>query len=159
MHLADFNGFLAEHGMPAFRLPQSGAPARRRILAVDNNASMQKMYSRILGSTHEVRTTSDGFEAGVQVGRFDPDLMILDLIMPGVDGFHICRSLNENPETRHIQVLVVTGFATEENIQRVLECGADHWLAKPIRMPQLAAVIDDLLRGEPRQEVSSLPAG
>ena len=94
-------------------------------------------------------TASDGYEAGAEMIRFAPDLVLLDLFMPGVDGFEVCRKIKSDPQTRNTVVVVMTGLPIEENLTRALECGADHCVPKPFQLVELAAKVDELLEGAP----------
>lgn len=89
----------------------------------------------------EVASASDGFEAGRKVTEFRPDAMILDLKMPGLDGFEVCRRLKAEPATRHIRVVAVTGFTSEENVKSILAVGAEACLFKPVDIDQLAKAL------------------
>jgi len=76
---------------------------------------------------------------------FDPHLVILDLMMPGLDGFKVCAQVKSDPDTEHIKVLIVTGFGSEDNIERALRLGADGYLLKPLSVEQLQERVEDLL--------------
>lgn len=89
----------------------------------------------------EVASASDGFEAGRKVTEFRPDAMILDLKMPGLDGFEVCRRLKAEPATKHIRVVAVTGFTSEENVKGILAVGAEACLFKPVDIDQLAKAL------------------
>ncbi|MCF8138696.1 MAG: response regulator, partial [Desulfotignum sp.] len=90
-------------------------------------------------------TAKDGFDAGMKIMTFKPGLVILDLIMPGMDGFEVCRQIKANPDTAHIKVLAVTGYDSEENRQKILSEGADAYLAKPLFKEELMQTIQTLL--------------
>jgi len=92
-------------------------------------------------------TASDGFEAGVKVVSFNPGLVILDLFMPGIDGFEVCRWLKNNPDKSHIKILVVTGYDTPENMKRIMDAGADGYLTKPLDTETLIQNVISLLEG------------
>jgi len=78
---------------------------------------------------------------------FKPDLLVLDLIMPGMDGFEVCRRIKKNPRTSHIKVLAITGYDDGENRDRIMKAGADDYLPKPIESERLLEEIKDLLAG------------
>jgi CheY-like chemotaxis protein len=84
-------------------------------------------------------------EAGVKAMEFKPGLVILDLIMPGMDGFEVCRRIKENSGTSHIKILAITGYDTDENRERIIEAGADGYLAKPLERGILLQQIEGLL--------------
>jgi two-component system, cell cycle response regulator len=90
-------------------------------------------------------TASDGFEAGLQVATFKPHLVLLDLLMPHIDGFEVCRLIRANPATAHTRILIITAFGRYENIQRALKAGADDFLHKPLELEQLKSKVSSLL--------------
>ena len=148
IRLEDFMDFLSDHGMP----PLENAPAidaeQRRILVVDDEPGIRRLITRSFerkNATHALCTAADGFEAGLQVVKFRPDLIILDLMMPNIDGFRVCQLVRANPDTRHIGILVITGYAAEENVKRAMECGADSWMAKPFDPGELIEQVESIL--------------
>ena len=87
----------------------------------------------------ETEIARDGFEAGVKVESFRPHALVLDLMMPGIDGFEVCRRLRARPTLNHIRIVAVTGFPSTENVDRILAAGADACLEKPIDSERLLA--------------------
>lgn len=121
--------------------------AERRILIVDDDPGVRKVLTRTLSREgYTVAWASDGFEAGLQTIRFKPDLIILDLFMPRVDGFEVCRRIKSDKETAHIRIIAVSGFADRENRQRILDYGADRFMPKPIDIRSIRKGISDLLK-------------
>ncbi len=120
----------------------------KKILIVDDDPDIRKIMTRFLSAKdYEVAVASDGFEAGTKVMDFNPDLLVLDLIMPGIDGFEVCKRIKKNPRTSHIKVLAITGYDTEENRDRIMEAGVDGYLAKPIERDRLLEEVEVLLAG------------
>jgi len=120
---------------------------QRRILIVDDDPHIRKLMRRSLErARYRVETCSNGFEAGICVIRFKPRLMILDLFMPFMDGFQVCRSLKGDPETSAIRIIAISGHATSARIEKVLQCGADMFMKKPLPMGLVIKQIDSLLR-------------
>ncbi|MCK5092197.1 MAG: response regulator, partial [Gammaproteobacteria bacterium] len=70
-----------------------------------------------------------------------PNIVLLDLMMPGLDGFEVCRQLKDNPATSAIRVIAMTGYRTEENVKRIIEAGAEECLVKPIEQDSLLELI------------------
>ena len=89
-------------------------------------------------------TASDGFEAGRLVATSRPDVVVLDLRMPGLDGFHVCRTIKAAPETSGTTVIAITGFYSPEIEARILECGALRCFAKPVEPEVLGQCIDQV---------------
>lgn len=131
---------------------EGGQSARRKVLVVDDEADVVQLLVKSFrkADQYEVSTASNGFEAGIQVATFNPDMVILDLMMPNLDGFKVCQLIKSNPKTRHIRVLVVTGYASDENRQKALERGADDFMAKPARIAELKEKVEELLGGTQR---------
>jgi len=121
----------------------SGSAGAMRVLIVDDD----KQFSRYLkaffeGLQDEVVTevANDGFSAGLKVIEFKPHVVLLDLMMPGMDGYQVCEAIKSEPASKAIRVVAMTGFPSPENIEKILAAGAEVCLAKPID--------DDLLLGE-----------
>lgn len=127
--------FATEHGISLHDNDSSG----QRILIVDDDASLAQymvdMFESIAGEQDlelQIEVAEDGFEAGGKVFRFRPHIMLLDLLMPGMDGFAVCRSLKSSSETKNIRVIAMTGFDSEENVRKIIDAGAEACIAKPI---------------------------
>ncbi|MFC1526577.1 response regulator [Candidatus Latescibacterota bacterium] len=145
IQVGDFQAFLQDHAMPLYGVEEERLP---RILVVDDDPAIVKLIVRFLGQTgeYEYEAAGDGFEAGIEVLRFRPDLVLLDLMMPHIDGFKVCERIKSTPETRHIKVLVMTGYGSGANIQSALDRGADLCLTKPFQIAELKTRIDELCR-------------
>jgi excisionase family DNA binding protein len=139
----DLEAFLIQSGMSP--LASKHFP-RNKVLIVDDDPYIQKALRKLLTSfQYETEIAGSGFEAGIKVTQFKPDLVILDLIMPGMDGFEVCRLLKMDPGTSGIKILALTGYGTEENCERIMEAGADDLLMKPVDTETLIPRIEKLL--------------
>ena len=118
-----------------------------RILVVDDQAAnVRLLEARLQAEYFDVCTASDGFEA-IEVARNQqPDLILLDVMMPRMDGYETCGKLKADPSTRHIPVVMVTALDQREDRIRGLESGADDFLTKPIDDVALFARVRSLLR-------------
>ncbi|MBI1845603.1 MAG: response regulator [Candidatus Rokubacteria bacterium] len=119
-----------------------------RVLVVDDDAGVLRFLQTVLTSALPdavVETAQDGYSALLKVGAFQPELLILDLRMPLVDGFQVCQRLKGDPSTKHIRILAITGYAEADMRNRALACGADAFLAKPMRPDVLQATLAMLL--------------
>ena len=145
--LADRGGYSIPASEKAPEPEFSGRPlSPKKILIVDDDPDIRKILTRFLSTEdYEVDTASDGFGAGARVMDFKPDLLVLDLIMPGMDGFEVCKRIKENPRTSHIKVLAITGYDTEENRARIMAAGADSYLIKPLESRLLLQKVEMLL--------------
>lgn len=119
----------------------------KKILIVDDEPKVQKYLNKMLSSNgYRIELASDGFEAGIKTIQFKPDLMILDLFMPGMDGFEVCKQIKKNSNTSHIKVLAYTGHDTKENRNKIMQAGADGYLGKPVGKSTLLQSLKDLFK-------------
>ena len=148
VRVSDLRAFLAEHDMPPLSLGLESGARRPRVLVVDDDAKIVKLLVNFLSmeGDYELASASDGFEAGIQTAMFRPDLLILDLMMPNMDGFKVCQAIRASPDTRHIRILAVTGYPAQENIDQALRSGADCCMTKPFVLTELRIKVEELLR-------------
>jgi CheY-like chemotaxis protein len=133
----DLVHFLREHKMP---VPPELEARPRRILIVDDNESITQLIARAVKTEFpdiEIAEAHDGFHAGTVLATMRPDVVVLDLRMPGMDGYEVCRLIKSQPETRDAAVVAMTAYPSEENVTRILECGAKVCLHKPLDMDKL----------------------
>jgi two-component system cell cycle response regulator len=130
-----------------------------RILVVDDiEANVRLLEAKLAAEYYEVLTASDGPTALAMAAQEKPDIVLLDVMMPGMDGFAVCRRLKDDPETRHVPVVLVTALDGRADRVAGLEAGADEFLTKPIddvmlfarvrSLTRLKAVIDELRERE-----------
>jgi excisionase family DNA binding protein len=116
----------------------SGRPDR--ILIVDDDPNFSNRVAELIHERDdhvETEVARDGFEAGVKVESFRPHALVLDLMMPGIDGFEVCRRLRARPTLNHIRIVAVTGYPSQENVDRILAAGANACLPKPLDADRL----------------------
>ncbi|HYL68102.1 MAG TPA: HD domain-containing phosphohydrolase [Candidatus Limnocylindria bacterium] len=118
-----------------------------KILIVDDESAARAALEALLRREgFEVRDASDGASALAECAKFRPDLILLDILMPGLNGFEVCRRIKATPETRLTPVVLITGLsATEDRIEGI-NAGADDFLSKPIDINELLARTRSLLR-------------
>ncbi len=119
--------------------PAPRAPDPRRILVVDDNADMREYVRRLLAPLYAVETASDGASAFEHAAASPPDLVVADVMMPGLDGFEFLARLRANESTRTIPVLLLSARAGEEARIEGLRAGADAYLVKPFSARELVA--------------------
>jgi excisionase family DNA binding protein len=127
----DLLRFLRENGIPIHEeLDNSGV----KILVVDDEKAVLSVIRRFLERSQtpfQIQVATDGFDAGQQVATFRPDVIFLDLRLPGIDGFEVCRRIKTNPETSNTHVIAMTGYYEGDVAQRVIELGAKMLMQKP----------------------------
>lgn len=118
-----------------------------RILIVDDTpASVKVLAAKLAGEFYDVMTARDGSAALTSVAEDSPDLVLLDVMMPGMDGFEVCRRIKSNPRTTHIPVVMVTALSDRLDRVRGLDAGADDFLTKPVSDPMLFMRVEALVR-------------
>ncbi len=106
-----------------------------RVLIVDDDRQFTGYLLKLLGKYPEQIVTeiaNDGFDAGIKVSDFQPDVVLLDLMMPDLDGFQVCERLLSSATGESIRVIAMTGYPTPENVKQILAAGAEVCLPKPI---------------------------
>lgn len=118
-----------------------------RVLVVDDNLDIMELMKELLGSRgYDVVAVSSASQAEAEIRRLAPDLILSDVIMPGKSGYELCRELKENPATRLIPFVLITGLSDREDRLHGIECGADDFLHKPIFAEELFARVKSLLK-------------
>ena len=136
---------LEEVALPARRSGAYGEPAKK-VLLVDDEDSLRKVMKELLEREgYEVAEARDGVQALDQVDRIGPDIIVLDLNLPGLDGYGVLSHLRSRPATAGIPVIVLTAKGDEDNEVRVFELGADDFLTKPFRARALSARLEAVL--------------
>ncbi len=121
-------------------------PQFKSILLVDDDPNIQKTVTHQLqGQPYRLEVASDGFEAGVKIAQDNPELVILDIYMPGLNGVDVCKMIRKNSKLKQIHVLAITGRGTLENQKRILAAGADAYLVKPFTREVLVGQIRKIL--------------
>ena len=117
------------------------------VLVVDDAEASANILGRMLSAGgHRVLFAHDGLEALDSVRRNSPDVVLMDVMMPGLDGYETCRRLKSDPATRLVPVVLVTALTEKEDRVRGLEVGADDFLSKPVNAPELSARVRSLIR-------------
>lgn len=118
-----------------------------RVLVVDDDLLVLSMLSDTLtlAGRYEIKVARDGYEGLIKVGSFRPHILILDVCMPGLDGFQVCRRVKAEPGCRATRILVMTGHIQGDTEAHAMDAGADAFLAKPVQLAQLRAEVDRLI--------------
>jgi excisionase family DNA binding protein len=143
---ADLESFMRNQGIPIPEEKEAGD--QKKILVVDDDLIIVESIVQALEEDeydYEVISAADGFEAGLQVKHFNPDLMILDIMMPDIKGYEVCKRIKSSEDTRHIKIIVLSAYLDEEKFQQMKENGADVCFSKPLPLPRLKDEVAKLL--------------
>ena len=122
-------------------LPQSTV-----LIVDDNQQNVELLHAFLEALPVRVVTAADGVEALEMVKQHNPDLILLDIMMPRMSGFQVCRKLKGDPKTKDIQVLMVTALNELGDIEQATECGTDDFVSKPVNKFELLTRVKSLLR-------------
>ena len=139
----DIIAFAREHKYPIARELTGTGDGKPKILIVDDESDFSEMvrdYLTLKGEL-EVEVADSGFQAGFTVARFKPDLILMDIMMPDMDGFEVYRMLRDDPDTRHIPVVACTAYRDPAIDQRVEEEKFDGFVEKPLKLDNLLVLI------------------
>jgi DNA-binding response OmpR family regulator len=126
---------------------------KRRIVMIEDEPDILEVVAyRLEREGFEVSTSRDGEEGLARIRREHPDLVILDLMLPGVDGTEICRLVKRDPQTRDIPIIMVTAKSEESDVVLGLGLGADDYVPKPFSPRELVARVQAVLRRAPVRE-------
>ena len=144
--MSDLENFMKKQGIP---IPKDEmAEERIRILVVDDDPIIVETIVQALEEDeydYEVISASDGFEAGIQVNHFKPHLLILDIMMPDIKGYEVCKKIKSREDTKDTKIIVLSAYLDEEKFKKMKEYGADICFSKPLPLPQLKEEVARLL--------------
>ena len=112
-----------------------------RVLVVDDHPTNLSIMEMLLEDEYELRLASSGTEALAAVPEFRPAVVLLDVNLPDVDGYEVCRQLRESPENAHLKILFVSAKAMESERQRGFEAGGDDYIVKPFDHDEMLAKV------------------
>ena len=120
----------------------------KRLLVVDDDAQIIELFQDLFGRDErfELKTASTGYDAGLLTQQFRPHLILLDYMLPDVNGNLVCQRIKTNPDLRDVKVLIVSGVASQEEIDRLTEHGADGFMKKPLNIDNLMSRVEELLQ-------------
>jgi excisionase family DNA binding protein len=127
--------FMKDNGIPLDGL-ESG---KKKILVVDDDAEIVDLLVEVLSrdGRFEVKTAASGYEAGIQTQRFRPDCILLDYMLPDVNGNVVCHTIRRNPEFENIKIIIVSGVIKQDEIDQLLKSGAQDFIKKPFDISDL----------------------
>ncbi len=118
----------------------------RILIADDNVQNVELLEAYLSGIECEIQTAIDGEDALRAVAEFQPDLLLLDVMMPRLSGFEVCKKLRADPKTRELLILMVTALNEPSDFERGVQAGTDDFLTKPVNKVELLCRIRSLLR-------------
>jgi excisionase family DNA binding protein len=135
--------FLNRHNIP---VPDEFKGDLVRILIIEDEVEVAEMIERVLSDYEnvEVYSVNDGIAALLEIGRRPPDMVILDIIIPGIDGFEVCKRINRD-KILNVKTIAISGKIEEDDVSKLLESGANRFLRKPFSVEDLKRTVDDLL--------------
>jgi two-component system alkaline phosphatase synthesis response regulator PhoP len=118
-----------------------------RILIADDNSANRELLEALLAKIDcDLENAVDGQDTLAKVKTFKPDLILLDVMMPKLNGFEVCRALKGDPETSSIMILMVTALSELGDIERAVEAGTDDFLSKPVNSLELQKRVRNMLK-------------
>jgi CheY-like chemotaxis protein len=136
MNLAECQSHTQEATMPKSRI----------LIADDNPTNVELLEAYLAEMDCEIAVAADGRQTLEKVAEFQPDLILLDIMMPKLSGFEVCKKIKEDPATRHIMVLMVTALGELGDIERAVAAGCDDFLSKPINKYALVKRVENMLK-------------
>ncbi len=129
---------------------------RRKILVVEDDEDQLEIIRLILEKAgFAVGTAANGTDALIKTRSISPDLIILDLMLPGLNGFDICETLRKDPATASVPIVILTGLCSQFGRLAGFESGANEFLTKPFKMEELVSKVDKLLRARGSSKAKS----
>jgi DNA-binding response OmpR family regulator len=127
-------------------------PSSRILIADDNPQGVELLEAYLTGTDYAIRTAADGEETLKCIREWSPDLILLDIMMPKISGFEVCKRLRANPATRDTAVLMITALDQPSDVERAVEAGTDDFLTKPINKTELLLRVRSLLKSRKNKQ-------
>lgn len=124
----------------------SSSPPSRILIADDNQQNRELVEAYLGDEDYVIEMACDGQQTLAQVEAFQPDLILLDIMMPKMSGFEVCQHLKQNQATQAIPVLMITALRDSADIEKAVDAGADDFLSKPVQRVELKTRVRSLLR-------------
>jgi CheY-like chemotaxis protein len=118
----------------------------RILIADDNDANRELLEAYLVNVDCEIETSIDGEDTLQKVDSFNPDLVLLDVMMPKLSGFEVCKQLKDDPVKKRVMVLMVTALNELGDIERAVAAGTDDFLSKPVNKVELLKRVENMLK-------------
>jgi len=135
--------FMKENGIPLSNI-DSG---KTKVLIVDDDAEIVELFVQVLerDGRFEIRTATCGYDAGILTQQFRPDLIVLDFMLPDINGKVVCETIRSNGELAQTKIIAISGMIEEDKIQDLYDAGVDFFMQKPFKITDLVAKIGEML--------------
>src|SRR6266567_8874378 len=135
--------FMKDNNIP----PDALDSGKTKVLVVDDDPEIVELFVDVLerDGRFEVKTASSGYDAGIMTQEFMPDLLILDYMLPDVNGNVVCQTIRKNPAFEHTKIIIVSGVVNQDEINDLLKSGADEFVKKPFNIEKLIERVGELL--------------
>jgi excisionase family DNA binding protein len=132
---ADLIRFMRDNDIPTENLEMGG----KRVLIVDDDPGILELFQDVLGKDNrfDVRVASNGYDAGIQTEAFKPHLVVLDFMLPDINGNLVCERIRSNPDMVGTKIIIVSGVVNQADIDKLRGAGADEFVKKPFNVHQL----------------------
>jgi excisionase family DNA binding protein len=136
--------FMRENGIPSDNFENG----KKKILIVDDDAEIVELIVDVLirDGRFEVKTASSGYEAGIMTHQFNPDLIILDYMLPDINGNIVCKTIKSNPDFAATRIIIVSGVVNQSEIEDLLSAGAEDFMKKPFNIAELIDKISGVMQ-------------
>jgi two-component system, OmpR family, alkaline phosphatase synthesis response regulator PhoP len=121
-------------------------PKSRILIADDNPTNVELLEAYLSERPCEIAVAVDGRDTLDKVAQFNPDLILLDIMMPKLSGFEVCKTIKDDPATKNIMVLMVTALNELGDIERAVNAGCDDFLSKPVNKTELLKRVENMLK-------------
>jgi two-component system, OmpR family, response regulator len=138
--------FMKANNIPLDRLEMG----KKRVLIVDDDPAIIEMLVELLerDGRFEVQTAETGFEAGIRTKEFRPDVIVLDYMLPDINGNAVCRTIRADASLKDVKIIMVSGVVNPDDVGKLRSEGADEFLQKPFSIEQLVNIITELVSSQ-----------
>ena len=136
--------FMKDNNIP----PDALDSGKTKVLVVDDDPEIVELFVDVLerDGRFEVKTAGTGYDAGMVTQEFQPDLIILDYMLPDINGNVVCQTIRKNPAFEHTKIVIVSGVVNQDEINDLLKAGADEFVKKPFNIEKLIERVGELLQ-------------
>ena len=137
--------FMKENNIPLGDLEGSN---KIRVLVVDDDPQIVELFVDVLEADgrFEVATAQTGYDAGMVTQQFQPDVVVLDYMLPDINGNVVCRTIRDNADLSHIRILIISGMVNPAEVNKLMEAGADEFIKKPFNIDKVIERILHLVK-------------